>query len=148
MTRVATLAQHILIQNTVAKTMERVFERQSQIASGKETTTFQGISKETQRLINFEARMTRADEFITQNTLIDARLQIMDSSLNSMFEVASELKVRLLQRLDASTGNEGALAEEAANMLDSVVGLINVQTNGRFLFSGSATPSSDCNSGQ
>lgn len=139
MTRVATLAQHTLIQNTIKKTMERVFDRQAQIASGKETTTFQGISKETQRLVNFEARLERTNEFINQNKLIDARLQIMDSSLNGMFEISSQLKVRLIQRLDASTGSEGALAEEATNMLDSVVGLMNVQTNGRFLFSGSAT---------
>ena len=63
----------------------------------------------------------------------------MDTALDIMFEVASQLKVRLMQKLNSATGSAGAIAAEAADMLDTVSGLLNNQSNGRFLFSGSAT---------
>ncbi len=139
MTRIANLAQHVLIQNTIESTQARVFSRQAQVASGKEAQTFDGLPREAERLVNFEAQFARAEEFIRQNDLIQARIQITDSSIDGIFQVASELKVRLLQRVDASTGTAGGLAAEATNMLDTVAGLMNTQINGRFLFAGSAT---------
>ena len=139
MNRVATLAQHTLMLDSISKTQSRVFERQAQIASGKEARTFDDIARETQRLIGFENQMARAEEFINQNGVIEARIQVMDSTLNGILEVASDLKVRLLQRVDSSTGTAGDLAGEGASMLDTVAGLLNTQINGRFLFAGSAT---------
>lgn len=142
MNRVATLAQHTVMLDSISKTQNRVFERQAQIASGKEARTFDDIARESQRLIGFENQMARAEEFIKQNGVIEARIQVMDSALNGILEVASDLKVRLLQRVDSSTGTAGDLAGEGASMLDTVVGLINTQINGRFLFAGSATQTS------
>jgi flagellar hook-associated protein 3 FlgL len=139
MARVATISQHNIIQNSIFRTQERVYERQIQISTGKAAQDFSGISQNTQRLLGMEAQMLRADEFVTQNGLVEARLNLMDSALDNMFEVASELKVRLMQKLNGATGSAGTIAAEAANMLGTVSGLMNTQTNGRFLFSGSAT---------
>jgi len=139
MARIASVAQHNIVQNSVTKTQERVFARQTQIATGKVALTFQDISQDSQRLIGIEAQMIRASEFIDQNVLVTSRLELMDSSLDNMFEVASELKVRLMQKLNAATGTAGALAAEAGDMLSTIAGLMNTQTNGRFLFSGSTT---------
>lgn len=139
MARVATISQHNIIQNSIFRTQERVYERQIQISTGKAAQDFSGIPQSTQRLLGMEAQMLRADEFVTQNGLVEARLNLMDSALDNMFEVASELKVRLMQKLNGATGSAGAIAAEAGNMLGTISGLMNTQTNGRFLFSGSAT---------
>jgi flagellar hook-associated protein 3 FlgL len=141
MARIATIAQHLIIQNAFTKTQERVFERQTQIATGKTAQAFHGIPRDAQRLIGFEAQLVRAEEFKQQNVLVEARLQRMDASLDNMFEVASELKVRLMQKLNSATGSAGAIAAEASDMLSTISGLMNAQINGRFLFSGSATSS-------
>jgi flagellar hook-associated protein 3 FlgL len=139
MSRVATIAQHSIIQNSIFKTQERVYQRQIQIATGKTAQSFSGIPLNAQRLIGMEARMQRSEIFVLQNGLIEARLALMDSALDNMFEVASELKVRLMQKLNGATGTAGTIAAEASNMLGTISGLMNTQTNGRFLFSGSAT---------
>lgn len=139
MSRVSTIAQYALLQNAILKSQQRVFERQAQISSGQQSQNFAGIAKDAQRLISFEAIVSKSQEFIEQNTLIDSRAEIMDSSISQMFDVASQLKSRLIQRTDASTGTNGALAQEAQNMLDTVVGLLNTQINGRYLFAGTMT---------
>jgi flagellar hook-associated protein 3 FlgL len=139
MARVSTIAQYVLLQNSILTTQQRVFERQAQISSGQQSQSFAGIAKNAQRLVSFEALLNKSQEFIEQNTLIDSRAEIMDSSIAQMFDVASELKSRLIQRIDASTGTNGALAQEAQNMLDTVAGLLNTQINGRYLFAGSMT---------
>ncbi|MDP6429727.1 MAG: hypothetical protein QF393_17045 [Rhodospirillales bacterium] len=139
MARVATIAQHNILRNSIFRTQERVFTRQTQIATGKVALSFHGIPRQAQRLIGVEAQLLRAEEFTKQNGLVESRLQLMDSSMGNMFEVASQLKVRLMQKLNGATGAAGAIAAEASDMLATVSGLLNTQTNGRFLFSGSAT---------
>lgn len=139
MARVSSIAQHNILQSTIFKTQERVFQRQIQIATGKVATSFHGIPRDSQRLISVEAQLLRAEGFIKQNGLVESRLELMDSTLDNMFEVASQLKVRLLQKLNGATGTAGAVAAEASNMLSTVSGLLNTRTNGRFLFAGTAT---------
>ena len=139
MARVSSIAQHNILQNSIFKTQERVFQRQIQVATGKVATSFHGMPREAQRLIGVEAQLFRAGGFIKQNGLVEARLELMDSAMDNMFEVASQLKVRLMQKLNGATGTAGAIAAEASDMLSTVSGLLNTQTNGRFLFSGSAT---------
>jgi flagellar hook-associated protein 3 FlgL len=139
MARVASVAQHNIIQNSIFRTQERVFMRQTQIATGKVALSFHGIPRQAQRLIGVEAQLIRAEGFMKQNGLVEARLQLMDSAVDNMFEVASQLKVRLMQKLNGATGAAGAIAAEASDMLATVSGLLNTRTNGRFLFSGSAT---------
>lgn len=139
MTRVANVAQHNLIMNSILDTQRRVFERQVQISSGKQSPSYDGISANAQRLLTIETAKSRADKFIEQNKLLDSRLQLMDTALDGMYQAASTLKSRLIQRLNSSTGTAGNLAQEAQDLLDSVAGFMNTQSNGRFLFAGTAT---------
>lgn len=139
MTRVASFAQQALIQNNIARTQERMFERQAQVASGKQSDDFAGVSKESNLLVSVKATGVRADSFIQQNKQIESRLQIADGALSSIGDVASTLKARLIQRLNDATGPASVLAQDATLMLDTVAGLLNTQVSGRFLFGGTRT---------
>lgn len=139
MTRVSTFAQHTLIQQTVVRTQERIYDRQAQIASGKEASSYAGLSKDASQLVSIKAAAVRADTFIKQNDQIESRLQIADGALSSMADLASTLKTRIIQRLNDATGSASVLDQDAANMLNSLVGLLNTQVAGRFLFAGTRT---------
>lgn len=139
MTRVSNVAQHNLIMNSIFDTQKRVYDRQIQISGGKESQTYDGIAADAQRLLTIEVTKSRTDKFIQQNQLLESRLQLMDTALDGMYQTASTLKARLIQRLNDATGSAGNLAQEAQNMLDAVAGFMNTQSNGRFLFAGTAT---------
>lgn len=139
MTRIASFAQQTLIQNNIARTQERMFERQAQVASGKQSDDFAGVSNESNLLVSVKAAGVRANSFIQQNKQIESRLQIADGALSGIGDVASTLKARLIQRLNDATGPASVLAQDATLMLNTVVGLLNTQVSGRFLFGGTRT---------
>ena len=139
MSRVASAAQFTLIQQTINRTQERIFDRQAQIASGLEALNYAGISSETHQLVSIKAAAKQAQTFIDQNSQIDGRLQVIDSTLGGLGDLASTLKVRLIQRLSSTTGDSSAIAQEAGQMLTEAAGLMNAQLSGRFLFSGART---------
>lgn len=139
MPRVASYAQHTLIQQTILRTQERVYDRQAQISSGKEAQSFAGISKDAAQLVSVKSAATRAETYINQNNQMESRLQITDGVLSSLADIASTLKSRILQRLNDATGSASLLDQDALNMLNSAVGLLNTQVAGRFLFGGSRT---------
>jgi flagellar hook-associated protein 3 FlgL len=139
MTRVASFAQQALIQDTITHTQERIFERQAQVASGKQSDDFAGISGGANLLITFKAAGVRAESFIRQNQQLESRLQIADGTLSGLGDVASTLKARIIQHLNDATGPASVLAQDAALMLSTAVGLLNTQVSGRFLFGGTRT---------
>ncbi|MGD9536939.1 MAG: hypothetical protein AB7P52_04215 [Alphaproteobacteria bacterium] len=139
MPRIASFAQHSLIQQTIVRTQERVYDRQAQISSGKQSQSFAGISKDSAQLVSVKSASLRAETYINQNNQMESRLQIADGVLSSLTDIASTLKTRLVQRLNDATGTAGVLDQDALNMLNSAVGLLNTQVAGRFLFGGSRT---------
>jgi flagellar hook-associated protein 3 FlgL len=141
MSRVATYAQFTLIQQAVTRTQERIFDRQAQIASGHEALDFAGVATEAHQLVSIKAASVQAQTFIDQNNQIDGRLQIMDTTLGNLGDLASTLKSRIIQRLNSATGDASAIGQEATQMLSSVAGLLNTQVSGRFLFAGAKTDS-------
>ncbi len=139
MTRVSTFAQHELIRQTVVRTQERIYTRQAQIASGKEASAFAAVSKDASQLLSLKSASVRADSFVNQNNQIEARLQIADGALAGMTDLASTVKAKIIQRLNDASGTAGVLDQDAANMLNSLVGLLGTQVAGRFLFGGAQT---------
>lgn len=139
MPRVSTFAQHTLIQQTIVRTQERIYNRQAQISSGKEASSYAGLSKDASQLVSIKAASVRTEAFIQQNNQIESRLQIADGALASMSDIASSLRAKLVQRLNGATGSSSVIDQDAANMLNSLAGLLNTQVAGRFLFGGTQT---------
>jgi flagellar hook-associated protein 3 FlgL len=141
MSRIATMAQQILIQDTIRRTQDRIFTRQEQVSSGEVAQTFSGLPDQARQLLGLESDKSKADSFITQNRLIESGLQIQDGALSSMADLASTFRTIVLQRLNGATGTASNLAQNAQSMLDSLGGLLNTQVAGRYVFGGSQTTS-------
>jgi flagellar hook-associated protein 3 FlgL len=63
----------------------------------------------------------------------------MESSVGSLDEVGSRLKVLLIQRLDAGSAIPGVMTPEIEQLLEQAVSDLNVDFAGSYLFSGTRT---------
>ncbi|MEQ8370388.1 MAG: flagellin [Alphaproteobacteria bacterium] len=139
MTNVGTYAQHRLVLGITQETQSRIYGTQQQIATGKKSQTFSGIADESRQLVTLRNLATRADRYIANNTLVDTRLQVMETSTASLFEIASNLQVLLVNGLNEGNADALNIAGQADAMLQELQGLLNVSREGRYLFSGSRT---------
>ncbi len=110
---------------------------QRQLATGKKSDTYGGLGFDRRRSLNLRARLETLEGF--QNTIQDAnlRLSLLDLSLERTDKLVQDTRGALLpggfeRGTDGRTTGQ-KLAEEA---FKETVDLLNVDINGRFLFSG------------
>ena len=139
MARVTQLAQQALTLNNILVAQKRIQDAEIQISSGTRSQSYAGISKDAIRLVSLEGLQTRFSQFAKNNIIIEGRLQRMEQSVSTIFDSMSELRSLIIQRVNASAGNDVPLQTVAQNLLDVIAGQLNVKDNGRFLFAGTKT---------
>ena len=100
MTRVANFAQHERNLSYLLDAQRRLATGQLQVSSGKKAEAFAGISSDARRLINVESAHVRTTQYITNNNLIEQRLQSMETNVAQVFEVVTEYKTLLINALN------------------------------------------------
>lgn len=139
MTRVATLASHEMSLALIQSAQGRIQENQLQIGSGKKAQRFDGIARDAGLVVNLEASHKQTQQFISNNDRIDQRLQTMETNVASVFDVAMNFRVLLVNALNEFTLDQVNLNQQAKDLLAQVSGLLNQKEDGRYLFAGSMT---------
>lgn len=139
MTRVTNFAQSQRNIGYILDTQKRLALGQFQAASGKKAENYSGISSDTRRLVNMESAHVRATQHIANNTLIEDRLQAMESSVAQVFDAISQYKTLLVNALNANNSADLAMPVQAQALMDEIAALLNIEQDGRFLFAGSRT---------
>lgn len=139
MTRIANLAQSQRNISYFLETQKRLALGQFQASSGKKAQNYSGIAADVRRLVNLEASHVRATQQIANNNLIEGRLQMMESSVAQIFEAVSQYKTLLINALNANNSASLAMPGQTQALMDQISALLNVEQDGRFLFSGTLT---------
>jgi flagellar hook-associated protein 3 FlgL len=139
LTRVGDFAQHQRMTQLLLDAQTRAREAQVQIGTGKVAQRFREIAPDADRLLATKDMLHQIRQYQLNNDLVAKRLEVMESSAASLHEVGSRLKVLLIQRLDAGAGVPGVITPEVQHLLEQAVSDLNVDFEGRFLFSGSRT---------
>lgn len=137
--RVATFTQtNQLIFNNM-RLQTQYAENQLQVSSGFKSQNYQGIARDTSRLLNLEGDMKRIQQQ-TENTQIALdRVNLMWGGSTNLLE-QSQSFVADLQATVSSFGLQGAdLVNTATTRLNALAGTLNTQIADRFLFAGSNT---------
>ena len=137
--RVSTFAQNNFFLQEMQTLQARIAERSIEVTTGKKSQRYDGIHNEAKQLVTVEATHLRISQFIENNTLIDQRLQEMETATGGLIDIASNMRTRLLQGINLDNANQMGLDNEAQALLDQVAALLNTEFNGRFLFAGSMT---------
>ncbi len=109
-----------------------------QESSGLKSSSYQGISSSTQKLLTLETEYSElASNSEANQTALD-RLNSMYSSVQSMIELMSSFKTSLSSSM-GSASDDGTIAADAESTQAELAALLNTQLAGNYLFSGGAT---------
>ena len=136
MTRIGTFAQQQLTLFRSLNTQARIFESQTQVASGKRSQEFSGIARDVNRLVTIRGELNRVDQFKQNIITVDKRLQLMEFTLNQVETVARDFRTTLNASLNGDTADLLNLPAEAAGLRDQIVDLLNTRDDTRYLFAG------------
>ena len=139
LTRVGDLAQHQRMTQLLLDAQTRAREAQVQIGTGKAAQRFRELAPDADRLLATKDALYQIRQFRANNELAAKRLEVMESSVGSLHEVGTRLKVLLIQRLAAGSALPGVITPELQHLLEQAVSDLNADFNGRFLFSGTRT---------
>ena len=103
MARIADLAQNRLVRSVILDTQARLADRQLQISTLQKSQNYLGISADSSRLVTLESSRTRINQFITNNTFIQLRLDTMLNSIDATKKTLVDVKNMLREALDDGT---------------------------------------------
>ncbi len=137
--RTGDLAQFERTTANMLSVQSRMRRDNLHIASGKSVHRYTDLAERSSVLIRAQAAVAETRTFADQNELLVNRINLMDGALSDIKDVASELQTLLVARRNPTTGDSIPLDLEAAGMRDRLVGRLNLQVDGRYVFGGSRT---------
>ncbi|RDD63651.1 flagellin [Ferruginivarius sediminum] len=139
MTRIGTFAASQLVLQRNMDAQARAQDLNIQLASGKKSQTYDGVSTDVRRLESLEKDHAANSAFSRAIDRTALRLQEMESAVSDMQDIASRFRTVLLQADSGNNLDSSNVQEQAKQFLDQTVSLMNTKLEGRFLFGGSAT---------
>lgn len=139
MTRVANFAQHERNLAHILDAQQRLNDGQLRISSGKKSEHYSGVARDARRIVNVETSHVRTTQFISNNNLVGQRLQTMETNVAQVFDLVTQYKTLIINALNADNASDLAMPIQTQSLMDEISALLNVEQDGRFLFSGSRT---------
>lgn len=134
--RVATYTNHTLLSDLAIRNASKVTDLQNQASSGYKSRDYAGIADSTQRLLNLEGEYTRSEQYLRNTTQAKLRLQSMESAVDGMMTIATQMKTLLIQASSAQQADDVNIKEQASQALQQIANLLNTNLDGRYLFAG------------
>lgn len=139
MIRISSFAIHQLNLARTLATQTRLFKAQIQISSGQVSQDYTGLALDSRRLVSLKNAQLEANNYIGNIGVTDRRMQDMETTVTNAMDIASRLRVLLVDALNLDNASVMALNLQAESLLREVVGQLNVKQDDRFLFAGSRT---------
>ncbi|WP_027132590.1 flagellin [Geminicoccus roseus] len=137
--RIGDFSHHARLSDLMGQTRARVRDLEIDVATGKDIRRFSEIPQDTGLLLRTRAQLSGNAQFVVQNERLTDQLQAMDGALGDVVTIAERLRTLLVQRLNDPTGRDMPLEVELAGMTEQVAAQLNFTSDGRYLFSGTAT---------
>ena len=139
MTRISNLAANTSLLQQIFRTRSDLFDLETQIGTGKVSQDYKGIGTDTQRLINLENTRSQLKQYIQNNELMDLRLNIVSTAVQGLRDVVSDFRNAVLDYQTSDIKGQTDVKDIQDNAflsLQSLQSLLNIEVDGRFLFSG------------
>ncbi|MCH7550153.1 MAG: hypothetical protein IIA35_00370 [Proteobacteria bacterium] len=139
MTRISNLAANTSLLQQIFRTRSDLFDLETQIGTGKVSQDYKGIGTDTQRLINLENTRSQLQQYIQNNELMDLRLNIASTAVQGLRDVVSDFRNAVLDYQTSDIKGQTDVKDIQDNAflsLQSLQSLLNIEVDGRFLFSG------------
>lgn len=152
-TRVATYASRQVLINRLLDTQKRMETSSIQVTTQKKAQQYQGIASDSFRLVNFENELSQVQRFIDNNKVASIRLSTMNTTVTSADDTMRDMRSELIDFQSRDLGDWSgddeqayvALQRRAFDTMKAVGYFMNVNIDGRYLFSGASTSTQPVN---
>jgi flagellar hook-associated protein 3 FlgL len=124
------ITENLRLQSNLART-------QLQLSTGLKSISYEGISRDTQRLLNLESSKEALKNYNVNGKLIKGNIDLQYKAIAEMIDLANSMKQMLVAANAGNSVNPNIIQNQATILLDEMAGLLNTQSAGRYLFSGS-----------
>jgi len=111
---------------------------QRQLSTGQKSATYSGLGSGRGLSVTLNAQLSAMSGFDDSIDMVGTRLQLAQTALGGMADVGNSIKALVVQG-GSSGGNATGAQLTAQSSLQQLLGLLNTQSGGRYLFSGRAT---------
>jgi flagellar hook-associated protein 3 FlgL len=133
--RVSTNNQTQLLLNQIMQASNQVDSSEAQVASGKASSTYQGIGDRTSVLEAARTASERADAYQANTQLAVTQADIQNTQLTSLSALSENLRVAISNAL-ANNDATGLMAQ-VQNIFDQATQILNSKdSNGNYLYGG------------
>ena len=136
MTRVGTLAHHNQLLFHTFDTASRIRDLQVQLASDIKSQSYAGLKTDTLRLVSLEVSRSQATQFSALITSREQSLELMDTALGSIDELAREARGLFETAVNGPGAFTVDVGEFASGRLQLLKDLLNSRDGQGYLFGG------------
>lgn len=136
---ISTLA---LFQSTIGDINNKLgslADLQIQVSSGQKSQDFAGLGPDSIQFLNLQAQISKTDLYIDNNTTVIAYLEGANTALSQAINAATTLSNLIATRRSGTSGNTTNFVSQIEGQWRALVGILNITSNGQYVFSGSAT---------
>lgn len=129
------------LTSNLTRSQAEIQRLQDQLSTGRRILTPSDDPINTVRVLNFTSQLQRNTQFSSNITTLQGGLEMTDSTLGDLTEIAGQAEDLLLQEMnDSSTAQTRTLSAQAVDgMISSALSQANAKFEDRYLFSGSRT---------
>jgi flagellar hook-associated protein 3 FlgL len=128
-----------LTLQSIADMRNQLDDLQRQFGTGKKSDTYAGLGLDRGLTVGLRSQLFAMSGYQQTISLVGVRLDLMQTALTQFDSIAHQSKTTILQSQYALHGGTQTLDQtNAKGRLDSLVGILNTDVDGRYLFSGRA----------
>lgn len=136
--RVSTASQTAFFLSQIQGASDALNKVQTQIASGQNATTYAGFGDKAQVLTATLAAGARNNAYATATTFASTQVDLQDTQLSSLADLAAQLKKAVSDAVANNNGN--TLMDQAQSIFDQATAILNAKdANGDYIYSGGKT---------
>lgn len=110
---------------------------QLQMSTGLKSVGYEGVARDTQRLLNLESTKEALNNYNVNGKLIKGNVDLQYKAIGEMLNLAYNMKQMLTAANGGGAVSPNVLQNQATLLMDEMAGLLNTESAGRYLFSGS-----------
>tara|TARA_R110002110_G_scaffold192614_23_gene400887 strand:+ start:3198 stop:4187 length:990 start_codon:yes stop_codon:yes gene_type:complete len=131
-------------QNTsrLIKSQQELIDLQVQVATGKRSQDYKGISANSRQLINLENSVNNAEQNLAQNNRVDLDIKAYNAAIEALTALAYEAKSLYNSSVGSGADPTDQVfdpRERAFDLLKEVEAQLNLKIDGDYLFGGGRT---------
>ncbi len=135
--RVSTFGQSQVLLQQLLRQQETLATSQRQVATGKIASDFKGLARDANALASAKAVESRNEGYLSGNKQLDQRLEIYNSTLGGLGEIAESLRQDMTQAVGLNSGL--GFMEKVTAAFERTTDLLQTKDRGQYIFAGSRT---------